>query len=129
MIPAAVAALREHVEQQMPATAAPSGRAGRAGGGPGGGEHPAAGAHLARTGRGRVHQIGPALLTVTLDAAHAQALAALLTAHRDFPRQTPAVEDDGRWGAGPAETAAAQLAADLTAYGPGRTRGSSRPGR
>ncbi|MDV9192607.1 hypothetical protein R6L23_31105, partial [Streptomyces sp. SR27] len=30
VIPAAVAALREHVEQQMPATAAPSGRAGRA---------------------------------------------------------------------------------------------------
>ncbi|WP_327388059.1 hypothetical protein [Streptomyces sp. NBC_01207] len=57
----------------------------------------------------RIHQLGPTL-TVTLDAAHAQALAELLAAHRELPRQAPAAEDKGQWGPGPAETAAASLA-------------------
>ncbi|MER6501570.1 hypothetical protein ABT218_19775 [Streptomyces sp. NPDC001455] len=67
----------------------------------------------------RVHQLGPALLTVTLGAAQAQALAVLLAARRALPRQDSAAEDEGRWGAGPAETAAASLAVALAAYGPG----------
>ncbi|MFD3469960.1 hypothetical protein ACFWWM_27055 [Streptomyces sp. NPDC058682] len=63
--------------------------------------------------------LGPALLTVTLNAAHAQALAVLLAALRELPRQTPAAEAELRWGAGPAETAAASLAVALAAYGSG----------
>ncbi|WP_030776467.1 hypothetical protein [Streptomyces sp. NRRL F-2664] len=43
----------------------------------------------------------------------------LLVARRELPRQAAAVEDDPRWGAGPAETAAASLAVALAAYGPG----------
>ncbi|MFE3074327.1 hypothetical protein [Streptomyces sp. NPDC059247] len=118
VIPAAVAALREHVEQ-TPAAAGAPGRTGRAV------DPVVVSTRLRRalaahglTG-GRVHQLGPALLTVTLDAAYAQVLAVLLTAHRGLPQQTPPVEDDVRWGAGPAETAAAQLAAALAAYEPG----------
>ncbi|MFD3779769.1 hypothetical protein [Streptomyces sp. NPDC058612] len=65
----------------------------------------------------RVHQIGPALLTITLDAAHAQALAVLLATRRELPRQAPTAEDELRWGAGPAETAAPSLAVALAAYG------------
>ncbi|MFJ6054620.1 hypothetical protein [Streptomyces sp. NPDC092307] len=38
---------------------------------------------------------------------------------RELPRQAPAAEDELRWGAGPAETAAASLAVALVAYGPG----------
>lgn len=67
----------------------------------------------------RVHQLGPALLTITLDAAHAQALGVVLAARRELPRQTPATEDELRWGEGPAATAAASLAVALAAYGPG----------
>ncbi|MCX5016640.1 hypothetical protein OG765_37595 [Streptomyces sp. NBC_00555] len=69
--------------------------------------------------RHRVHQLGPALLTITLDAAHARALAVLLAARRELPRQAPAAEDELRWGAGSADTAAASLAVALAAYGPG----------
>ncbi|MFE9468762.1 hypothetical protein ACFYNW_35070 [Streptomyces virginiae] len=58
-------------------------------------------------------------MTVTLDPAHAQALAVLLAARRELPRQPPAIEDEPRWGAGPAETPAASLAVALAAYGPG----------
>ncbi|MFJ7209521.1 hypothetical protein ACIQWR_39070 [Streptomyces sp. NPDC098789] len=118
VVPAAVAALRERVEH-TPAPVPPSGRTDRV-------EDPAvlstglrrALAAHSLTGH-RVHQLGPALLTVTLDAAHAQALAVLLAARRALPRQTPAAEDEPRWGAGPAETAAAALAGALAAYGPG----------
>ncbi|MFE5809882.1 hypothetical protein [Streptomyces sp. NPDC056491] len=42
----------------------------------------------------RVHQLGPVLLTITLDAAHARALAVLLAAQRELPRQAPTVEDE-----------------------------------
>ncbi|WP_331755207.1 hypothetical protein OG936_38205 (plasmid) [Streptomyces sp. NBC_00846] len=120
VIPAAVAALRERVEH-APSVATPSGQADRA-------EDPAVlstGLRRALTVHDlaghRVHQLGPALLTVTLDAAHAQALAlaVLLAARRELPRQAPAVEDEPRWGAGPADTAAASLALALSAYGSG----------
>ncbi|MFB6514095.1 hypothetical protein ACFCW4_33095 [Streptomyces virginiae] len=77
---------------------------------------------LPRISEHRVHQLGPALLAVTLDAAHAhaQALAVLLAARRTLPQQPPAIEDEPRRGAGPAETAAAALAVALAAYGPGK---------
>ncbi|MFI5642277.1 hypothetical protein ACIA8H_33375 [Streptomyces goshikiensis] len=94
-------------------------RPGRPCRGPDGTEHetaPGAGHSL---GGHRVHQLGPALLTVTLDAAHAQTLAVLLTARRALPRQAPAAEGERRWGAGPAETAAASLAVALAACGSG----------
>ncbi|MEV7617536.1 hypothetical protein [Streptomyces sp. NPDC089799] len=116
--PAAVAALRESVEH-APAAVPPSVRTDRA-------EDPAVlntGLRRVLTAHGltrhRVHQLGPALLTVTLDAAHAQALAVLLATRRELPRQAPAAEDEPRWGAGPAKTAAASLAVALAAYGPG----------
>ncbi|MFD8288066.1 hypothetical protein ACFV2B_07500 [Streptomyces lavendulae] len=120
VIPAAVAALRERVEHP-PAAAVPARRADAA-------ADPAVlstGLRRALTSHGltghRVHQLGPALLTVTLDGAHAQALAVLLAAHRALPHQPPALEDEPRWGAGPteAETAAAALAVALAAYGLG----------
>ncbi|MFJ6785237.1 hypothetical protein [Streptomyces yangpuensis] len=118
VVPAVVAALRERVEH-APAAVPPSGRTDRV-------EDPAvlstglrrALAAHSLTGH-RVHQLGPALLTVTLDPAHAQALAVLLAARRELPRQPPPIEDEPRWGAGPAETAAASLAAALAGYGPG----------
>ncbi|WP_405705480.1 hypothetical protein [Streptomyces sp. NBC_00069] len=114
VVPAAVAALREGVER-VPTAAAPSGNDSRAG-------DPAvlsAGLRRALATHnltGRVHQLGPDLLTATMDAAHAQALAALLIVRRELPRQTPAPEDESRWGAGPADES---LAAALAAYGPG----------
>ncbi|MFE7805872.1 hypothetical protein ACFU51_14645 [Streptomyces sp. NPDC057430] len=118
VIPAAVAALRERVEH-APTAGVPALRSDAA-------TDPAVlstglrralSAH-SLTGH-RVHQLGPALLTVTLDAVHAQALAVLLAARRALPRQPPALEDELHWGAGPAETAAASLAVALAAYGPG----------
>ncbi|MER6394360.1 hypothetical protein ABT236_38655 [Streptomyces sp. NPDC001523] len=119
VVPAAVAALRERVER-APAAAVPSGPAADRV------EDPAVlstGLRRALTAHSlaghRVHQLGPALLTITLDAAHAQALAVLLAARRKLPRQAPTAEDELRWGAGPAETAAAALAVALAAYGPG----------
>nr|WSW57337.1 hypothetical protein OG513_01420 [Streptomyces sp. NBC_00998] len=114
VVPAAVAALREGVER-VPTAAAPSGNDSRAG-------DPAvlsAGLRRALATHnltGRVHQLGPDLLTATMDAAHAQALAALLIVRRELLRQTPAPEDESRWGAGPADES---LAAALAAYGPG----------
>ncbi|MEU2391829.1 hypothetical protein [Streptomyces sp. NPDC007369] len=117
VVPAAVAALREGVER-VPVGVAPSHGAGRSG------EPEVLSAGLRRVLAvhnltGRVHQLGPALLTVTMDPAHAQALAALLAVRRELPRQGPTPEDEPRWGAGPADTAAASLAAALAAYGPG----------
>ncbi|MFE2561281.1 hypothetical protein ACFXGT_35785 [Streptomyces sp. NPDC059352] len=118
VVPAAVAALRERVEH-APAAAELVRRADTA-------ADPAVlstGLRRALTAHSltghRVHQLGPALLTVTLDAAHAQALSVLLAARRELPRQAPAAEDELHWGAGPAETAAASLAVALAAYGPG----------
>ncbi|MEU1377941.1 hypothetical protein ABZ442_30455 [Streptomyces triculaminicus] len=65
--------------------------------------------------RHRVHQLGAALVTVTLDAADAQALAALLAQRGEVPSQVR--HDEEGWG-GPAETAAAALAEALAAHGP-----------
>ncbi|MFG2667555.1 hypothetical protein ACGFY6_25350 [Streptomyces sp. NPDC048387] len=116
VVPAAVAALRAGVEH-VPAEAAPAPGAGRSG-------DPAVLSTALRRVlavhnlAGRVHQLGPALLTITMGPAHAQALAALLAVRRELPRQTPAPEDEPRWGGGPADTAAASLAAALAAYGP-----------
>lgn len=67
--------------------------------------------------RHRVHQLGAALLTVTLDAADAQALAVLLARRDGLPRQGQGADAD--WGGGPAETAAAALAEALADHGPG----------
>ncbi|MFB7918064.1 hypothetical protein [Streptomyces sp. NPDC056061] len=67
--------------------------------------------------RCRVHQLGAALVTVTLDAPEAQALSVLLDRHGSLPRQTQQTDDS--WGAGPAETAAAALTDALHAHGPG----------
>ncbi|MGW3060651.1 hypothetical protein ACWC98_32625 [Streptomyces goshikiensis] len=110
VVPAAVAALRERVER-APAAAVPADRV----------EDPEVLSTALRqaftahslTGH-RVHQLGPALLTITLDAAHAQALAVLLAARRALPHQPPVIEDEPRWGAGPAA-----LAVALAAYGSG----------
>ncbi|WP_030196296.1 hypothetical protein [Streptomyces sp. NRRL S-87] len=116
--PAAIAALRERVEH-TPAAAGPVLRADTA-------EDPtvlSTGLRRALAAHSlaghRVHQLSPALLTVTLDAAAAQALAVLLAARRGLPRQAPAAKDELHWGAGPAKTAAASLAVALPAYGPG----------
>ncbi|MFI9311501.1 hypothetical protein [Streptomyces triculaminicus] len=75
--------------------------------------------------RHRVHQLGAALITVTLDPADAQALATLLAQRGEIPDQVRHA-DEG-WGEGPAETAAAALAEALA--GPAPTRASSPPGR
>ncbi|MEK8141579.1 hypothetical protein NKH18_00290 [Streptomyces sp. M10(2022)] len=89
VIPAAIAALRERVEY-TPDAAAPPCLTDRTE------EHPAVlstglrRALVAHNLAGhRVHQLGPALLTVTLDAAHAQALAVLLAARRGLPARRP----------------------------------------
>ncbi|MFF4534131.1 hypothetical protein ACFY1P_33280 [Streptomyces sp. NPDC001407] len=66
--------------------------------------------------RHRVHQLGAALVTVTLDPADAQALAALLVQRNGIPDQARHAEEG--WGEGPAETAAAALAEALAAHGP-----------
>ncbi|MEU5499530.1 hypothetical protein [Streptomyces griseofuscus] len=68
--------------------------------------------------RARVHQLGAALVTVTLDAPEAQALAVLLHRGDALPRQTQPEDEDG-WGAGPAKTAAAALADAVRAHGTG----------
>ncbi|MEU9197746.1 hypothetical protein [Streptomyces hundungensis] len=68
--------------------------------------------------RHRVHQLGAALVTMTLDAPEAQALAVLLSRRDALPRQAQPEDCDG-WGAGPAETAAAALADALRAHSTG----------
>lgn len=99
VVPAAVAALRERVER-APAAAVPSGPADHV-------EDPAVlstGLRRALAGHSlaghRVHQLGPALLTITLDAAHAQALAVLLAARRELParRRLPRTNSGGARG-------------------------------
>lgn len=68
--------------------------------------------------RHRVHQLGAALVTVTLDAPEAQALAVLLNRPPGaLPHQAP--QADAGWGEGPAETAASALAEALRAHGTG----------
>ncbi|MFI9723969.1 hypothetical protein ACIHFE_30700 [Streptomyces sp. NPDC052396] len=65
---------------------------------------------------GRVYQLGAALVTVTADAAGAQALAVLLT--QPGQQRPPTMGEESGWGAGPVATAAVALGDALTAYGP-----------
>ncbi|MFI1801893.1 hypothetical protein ACH427_31770 [Streptomyces sp. NPDC020379] len=65
--------------------------------------------------RHRVHQLGAALVTVTLDAAGAQALATLLVQRGEIPDH--ARHGDQGWGEGPAENVAAVLAEALVVHG------------
>ncbi|GGQ33734.1 hypothetical protein [Streptomyces roseolilacinus] len=67
--------------------------------------------------RHRVHQFGAALLSLTLEPADAQALAALLAPSDGSPRQAPPAEPG--WGEGSARTAAAALTEALISYGAG----------
>ncbi|MEV6124752.1 hypothetical protein AB0M23_30295 [Streptomyces sp. NPDC052077] len=68
--------------------------------------------------RHRIHQLGAALVTVTLDTPEAQALAAVLSRSEALPQQAQQGVESG-WGTGPAETAAATLADALRAHGTG----------
>ncbi|OSZ60289.1 hypothetical protein OQI_11695 [Streptomyces pharetrae CZA14] len=70
------------------------------------------------TTRHRVHQLGAALITVTLEAPDAQALAVLLSRRHALPRQAQQGDDDG-WPTWPAETSAVALAVALRAHGTG----------
>jgi hypothetical protein len=109
LIPTAVAALRERTEQQ----AQEGGERTRDGAGATTELRRALGTHRVA---GRVYQLGAALITVTLDAADAQALAVLL-AQPDHQHPHAAAREAG-WGAGPAATAAAALGDTLAVYGP-----------
>uniref|UniRef100_UPI003F4923A7 hypothetical protein n=1 Tax=Streptomyces achromogenes TaxID=67255 RepID=UPI003F4923A7 len=112
VVPVAAAAIVERAEQAGAGTR-PSEAGGRAATGTSAALRQALAAH-GLTGH-RVHQLGATLVTVTLDAPEAQALAALLSQRSALPRQA---HDDAGWGAGPAETAAAALADALRAHGP-----------
>ncbi|MGK5546675.1 hypothetical protein ACSNOH_18375 [Streptomyces sp. URMC 127] len=110
VVPTAVAALRERTDQQAQALDAQAGQS-----------LPGATTEIRRalgTHRvaGRVYQLGAALVTVTLDAADAQALAVLLA--QPGQQRPQAAAPEAQWGAGPAATAAAALGEALTAYGP-----------
>ncbi|MGW2601216.1 hypothetical protein [Streptomyces klenkii] len=112
LIPTAVAALRERTEQQAQSPAS-GGQAVRGG--------PGATTELRRalnvhSVTGRVYQLGAALVTVTLDAADAQALAVLLA--QPGEQQPRAAAREAEWGAGPAATAAAALGDALAPFGP-----------
>ncbi|SEE62016.1 hypothetical protein [Streptomyces sp. TLI_105] len=114
VVPAAAAAVVERAEQA--AAGASESVGGRARAGTSAALRQALAAHGLT--RHRVHQLGAALVTVTLDAPEAQALAVLLSRPEALPRQAQQGDDDG-WGAGPAETAAAALADALHAHGTG----------
>ncbi len=113
VVPIAAAAVMERAEQAGAGTSESVG--GRATAGTSAALRQALTAH--GLSRHRVHQLGAALVTVTLDAPEALALAVLLSRPEALPRQ--AQPDDIGWGAGPAETAAAALADALRAYGTG----------
>ncbi|MET9428517.1 hypothetical protein [Streptomyces sp. NPDC003036] len=114
VVPIAAAAVVERAEQAGAGTSS-SEAGGRAAAGTSAALRQALAAHGLT--RHRVHQLGAALVTVTLDAPEAQALAVLLSRGDALPRQSQQA-DDG-WGAGPAETAAAALADALRAHGTG----------
>ncbi|WP_093804170.1 hypothetical protein [Streptomyces sp. Wb2n-11] len=117
VIPAAVAALREHTEQARAGAPAGEGTAGRGAAAVSGPLRQALAVH--GIGRGRVHQLGAALVTVTLEAADAQALAALLTPRGEHQEHRVTEDTEALWGVGPAGTAAAALGQALAAYGTG----------
>ncbi len=112
-VPIAAAAVVERTEQAGAGASEPVG--GRATTGTSAALRQALAAHGLT--RHRVHQLGAALVTVTLDAPEAQALAVLLSRPEPLPRQVQ--PDDAGWGAGPAETAAAALADALRVHGTG----------
>ncbi|MEU8622700.1 hypothetical protein [Streptomyces sp. NPDC048623] len=114
VVPVAAAAVVERAEQAAAGTSEAAG--GRATAGTSAALRQALAAHGLT--RNRVHQLGAALVTVTLDAPEAQALAVLLGRRDALPRQAPPEDKDG-WGSGPAETAAAALADALRAHGTG----------
>ncbi|WP_327419634.1 hypothetical protein [Streptomyces sp. NBC_01233] len=92
VVPVAAAAVVERAEQAGAGTKPGDAAGGRAAAGA------SAALRQAPTARGltrhRVHQFGAALVTVTLNAAAAQALAVLLAARLGLPRQAPAAEDE-----------------------------------
>ncbi|MEU0274238.1 hypothetical protein [Streptomyces sp. NPDC006307] len=114
VVPVAAAAVVERAEQAGAGTTA-SEAGGRAAAGTSAALRQALAAHGLT--RHRVHQLGAALVTVTLDAPEAQALAVLLSRRDALPRQVQ--PDDTGWGAGPAKTAAAALTDALRAHGTG----------
>ncbi|MGW6247955.1 hypothetical protein [Streptomyces roseolus] len=114
VVPIAAAAIVERAEQAAAGTSESVG--GRATVGTSAALRQALAAHGLT--RHRVHRLGAALVTVTLDAPEAEALAVLLSRRDALPRQTQPEDEDG-WGAGPAETAAAALADALRAHGTG----------
>jgi hypothetical protein len=115
VVPVPAAAIVERAEQAGTGTTSS-----QAGGGAAAGTSAALRQALAAHGlpRHRVHQLGAALVTVTLDPAEAQALAVLLSRRDALPRQAQPEDEDG-WGAGPVETAAAALADALRAHATG----------
>ncbi|MFD9242872.1 hypothetical protein ACFV0D_13260 [Streptomyces sp. NPDC059556] len=114
VVPVAAAAVVERAEQAAAGASAAVG--GRATVGTSAALRQALAAHGLT--RHRVQQLGAALVTVTLDAPEAQALAVLLSRRDALPRQTKP-EDEESWGSGPSETAAAALADALRAHGLG----------
>jgi hypothetical protein len=112
VVPVAAAAVVERAEQAGAGTSPSEAGGGRAAAGTTTGLRQALAAHGLT--RHRVHQLGAALITVTLEASEAQALAVLLSRGNALPRQAQQA-DDG-WGAGPAETAAAALAYALRTH-------------
>ncbi|MEU2872994.1 hypothetical protein ABZ769_27985 [Streptomyces olivoreticuli] len=120
VIPAAVAALRERTEQLQAAVPGAEDEGGGPVRGAGGVSTVLRRALAAHRIGGRVYQLGAALITVTLEAADAQALAVLLTpAAASGTRAAAREAGDAEWGNGLAGTAAAALGEVLTAYGPG----------
>lgn len=114
VVPVAAAAVAERAEQIRTGTVPPDGDGG-VDAGAGTGLRRALAAHGIT--RHRVHRLGSALLTLTLEPSDAQALAALLAQRDGVPRQAPPAEPG--WGEGPAGTAAAALAEALSPHGTG----------
>ncbi|MFJ2841727.1 hypothetical protein ACIPD2_08615 [Streptomyces griseofuscus] len=78
--------------------------------------------------RARVHQLGAALVTVTLDAPEAQALAVLLSRRDALPRQAQPGGEDG-WGPGRRRPRRPRSPTPSEHTAPAHTRGSSPPAR
>ncbi|MGA5171048.1 hypothetical protein [Streptomyces lavendulocolor] len=115
VVPVAAAAVVERTEQTGAGTSSSKAIRGRAAAGTSAALRQALAAHGLT--RHRVHQLGAALVTVTLNTPEALALAVLLNRRDAPPRQVQ--PDEAGWGAGPAETAAAALADALRAHGTG----------
>ncbi|MFE7516617.1 hypothetical protein ACFU8I_36105 [Streptomyces sp. NPDC057540] len=119
VVPIAAAAIVERAEQAAGGTSeAVSGRAAA-------GTSAALRQALAAHGltRHRVHQLGAALVTVTLDAPEAQALAVLLSRRDVLPRQAQSEDEDG-WGPGRRRPRPPRSPTLSARTAPARTRGS-----